>query len=287
MSILQALILGLLQGLTELFPISSLGHSVIVPALFGWNIQQDNPYFLDFLIATHLATAVVLFIFFWRDWALIIRGLWRSIVAKRLGRRDTYAKLGWLLIAGTIPAGLLGLGLEHPIRELFKSAQIAAAFLMINGIVLFAAEYLRKRSANRVGLINRTPDEHITKLSVKQAVLIGAAQSLALLPGISRSGASMAGGLLFGLNNEQAARFSFLLATPIIGAAAVLKLPELTSPEAAAIRLPIIVGAICAGLTAYFSVRFLTKYFQKETLKPFAVYCLVAGAVLSVILFLK
>src|SRR5262249_30307792 len=144
--VLQAVILGLLQGLTELFPISSLGHSVIIPSLLGWNIKQGDPYFLTFLVATHLATATVLFIFFWHDWLHILNGLWRSFVAREIRADDTYAKMGWLLVIGTVPAGLLGLLLQDPIRSLFASAQIAAFFLIINGLILFTAEKLRKHS---------------------------------------------------------------------------------------------------------------------------------------------
>lgn len=283
MSIIQAIILGLLQGVTELFPISSLGHSIILPALFGWDIQRDNPYFLDFLIATHLATALVLLAFYWRDWLKIFKGLFRSVTAKRLNRRDTYSKLGWLLIAATVPAGIIGLVFEQPLRELFKSAQVASFFLIVNGVVLLMAERLRRRNPDGLD-IDRTADEQIVKLSIKQSIAIGIAQSAALIPGISRSGSSMASGLKFGLNNEQAARFSFLLATPIIGAAAVLKLPELFKPEAESVQLPILVGSLCAATAAYVSIRFLTRYFRRDTLKPFGLYCLIAGLIASAIL---
>lgn len=287
MTLLQALILGLLQGVSELFPISSLGHSILLPALFGWNIQHDDPYFLNFLIATHLATAIVLLAFFWRDWIRILRGMYRSLFARRLERRDTYAKLGWLLVAGTVPAGLLGLLLEHPLRELFRSAQVAAFFLIINGCILLAAEWLRRRILHHDGIADRTADDHIVRLSIREAVSIGAIQSLALIPGISRSGSSMVGGLRFGLNYEEAARFSFLLATPIIGAAAVLKLPELFTPDAHAHIAPIIAGSIASAVSAYLAVRFLTKFFHNRTLRPFAMYCIAAGIVASIILAIR
>jgi undecaprenyl-diphosphatase len=279
-SLLQAIIIGLVQGVAELFPVSSLGHSVIIPQLFGWNIHQNDPYFLTFLVATHLATALVLFGFFWKDWVKVIQGLWRSIVARKVEASDTYAKLGWLLIIGTLPAAVIGLALEHSLRQLFASAQIASFFLIINGCILLLAEKLRRNAKRKEAA--RPDDKQVAKLGWRMALGIGTAQAGALIPGISRSGASMSAGLLAGLNNEDAARFSFLLATPIIGAAAILKLPELFQPSAASIRGAILAGSICAGITAYFSVRFLLKYFQTKTLTPFAVYCLIAGVALSV-----
>lgn len=275
-TLFQAIIIGLLQGVTELFPISSLGHSVILPQLLGWNIHQNDPYFLSFLVATHLATALVLLGFFWRDWLAILKGLARSLAAREIRHDDVYAKLGWLLVVGTIPAGLLGLLFEEPLRHLFASAQVAALFLLANGVVLLLAERLRTRANQRE--TEEQSDAQIATLNWRQAIGIGAAQAGALLPGISRSGASMAGGLLAGLNNEDAARFSFLLATPVIGAAALLKLPDLFQPAAASLRGAILIGALCAALTAYLSVCFLVNYFQTKTLKPFALYCLMAGA---------
>jgi len=276
-SFLQAIILGLIQGFTELFPISSLGHSVILPRLLGWNIHQNDSYFLTFLVATHLATAIVLLGFFWSDWVKIIRGLFRSFLAREIKRDDTYARLGWLLLAGSLPAGVLGLVFEQSLRKVFASAQTAAFFLMVNGLVLLAAERLRRR-ANERDETTRQSDTQIAKLGWGQTLAIGAAQAGALLPGISRSGSSMAGGLLAGLNNEDAARFSFLLATPIIGGAAILKLPELFQPSAAPLRGAIIVGALCAGITAFISIRVLIRYFRTRTLTPFAIYCTLAGA---------
>lgn len=285
LTIVQAIILGLLQGLTELFPISSLGHSVIIPSLLGWNIKQDDPYFLTFLVATHLATAVVLLAFFWRDWVRILQGLWRSFAAREIRSDDTYAKMGWLLVIATVPAGLLGLLLQDPIRALFASSQIAAGFLIINGLILFAAEKLRKGANSRQH--QTQSDKNIAKLSWATAFGIGAAQAGALIPGISRSGSSMAGGLLAGLNNEDAARFSFLLATPVIGAAAILKLPELFQPSAHSVLGATVIGAACAGAAAFLSVRFLVKYFETRNLTPYAIYCLAAGVIFSVILLVR
>lgn len=284
-TVLQAVILGLLQGLTELFPISSLGHSVVIPSLLGWHIKQGDPYFLTFLVATHLATAAVLFVFFWRDWLRILGGLWRSFAAREIRADDTYAKMGWLLVAGSVPAGILGLLFQDSIRSLFASAQIAAFFLIINGLILFAAEKLRKRSDRHRS--QEQSDQHIATLSWSAALGIGAAQAGALIPGISRSGSSMAGSLLAGLNNEDAARFSFLLATPIIAAAAILKLPDLFLPSARPVLGATVIGAVCAGAAAYFSLRFLVKYFETRTLTPYAAYCVAAGVLFSLILLVR
>jgi undecaprenyl-diphosphatase len=285
-SIFQAIVLGLTQGITELFPISSLGHSVILPSIFGWNLHQSNQYYLTFLVATHFATALVLFLFFFKDWVKILKGMGRSLRARYIDKSDTYAKLGWLLVVGTIPAGILGLLFQDSLQKLFASARIASVLLIINGLVLLAAEKLRKYAKN-VKEIAAQSDKNAAKLSWRQSFLIGTVQSAALLPGISRSGTSMAGGLIAGLNNEEAVRFSFLLATPIIGAAALLKLPSLFSSSMDSNRTAIIWGAVAAALAAFISVRFLVKYFQTRTLKPFAVYCLIAGLVFTLYLGLK
>ncbi|MCX2748437.1 undecaprenyl-diphosphate phosphatase [Arthrobacter sp. MI7-26] len=286
-NMIQAIVMGLLQGITELFPISSLGHSVILPKLFGWGLDQKAPEFLNFLIATHLATAIVLFFFFLRDWIEIAKGLGRSIRDRKIAPSDTYAKLGWLLVVGTVPAGIIGLVLEKPIRNLFGSPLIAAAFLVVNGLVLFAAERLRTRDSRRAAaqpVTATVSDAEIATLSWKRALGIGSAQAAALIPGISRSGASMAGGLLSGLNNENAARFSFLLATPIIGAAAVLKLPELFTPAMADERGVFLVGALCAGVAAWFATKFLLRFFETRTLTPFAIYSVVGGAIYFILM---
>jgi undecaprenyl-diphosphatase len=278
-SYFQALVLGLLQGASELFPISSLGHSVILPRLLGWDIHQNDDYFLTFLVATHLATALVLLGFFWRDWVRIVRGLGRSLRDREIaqGDADADARLGWLLVIATIPAGLLGLTLEHALRSVFASPTSAAVFLFGNGLMLFGAERLRRHAPVRRG--TDYSDERIAReVSYREAVLVGAAQAIALLPGFSRSGATMSGGLLVGLSNVDAARFSFLLATPIIGAAAALKLPELAGSQGDGVRGPAFVGALAAAVTAYLSVRFLVRFFETNRLTPFAVYCTVAGA---------
>src|SRR5213595_66543 len=275
----QAIVLGLMQGFSELFPISSLGHSVILPKLLGWNIHQNDSYFLTFLVATHLATAIVLLAFFWRDWVRILRGLGRSLRDREIAPDDVDAKLGWLLVVGTIPAGILGLLLEHKLRSIFASPRSAAFFLILNGFLLYGAELLRRRAPQT----DRDDDARIAKqVSWRGTFLVGAAQALALIPGFSRSGATMGGGLLVGLSNKDAARFAFLLATPIIGAAALLKLPDLAGSQGNGVRGPALVGALCSALTAYLAVRFLMRFFETNTLIPFAVYCVVAGTATTV-----
>lgn len=278
-SYFQGAMLGLLQGVSELFPISSLGHSVVLPKLVGWNIHQDDPYFLSFLVALHLATALVLLGFFWRDWLRILNGLGRSLRDRELAADDADARLGWLLVVGTIPAGILGLTLQDPLRKLFASPEYASIFLACNGAVLFGAELLRRRAP-------RTEHDDDTRIARTvgwaQSVVIGAAQALALVPGFSRSGAAMGGGLLVGLSHKDAARFAFLLATPIIGAAALLKIPELAGAQGNGVRGQALVGALCAALTAYLAVRFLMRYFETRTLTPFAVYCLLAGSAAAI-----
>jgi undecaprenyl-diphosphatase len=275
----QAIILGLLQGFAELFPISSLGHSVILPRLLGWDIHQNDPYFITFLVATHLATALVLLAFFWRDWVRIVKGLFRSLRDREIREDDTDAKLAWLLVVGTIPAGILGLALEHKLRDVFASASSAAFFLMLNGLLLYGAELLRRRAES----FDTDDDARIARtVSFRQSFGIGAAQAIALIPGFSRSGATMAGGLLAGLSNKDAARFAFLLATPIIGAAALLKLPELFGSQGDGVRGQALVAALCSAATAYLSVKFLMRFFETQTLTPFAIYCFLAGLACSI-----
>jgi undecaprenyl-diphosphatase len=282
-SYFQALVLGLVQGVAEPFPISSLGHGVVLPRLLGWDIHQNDDFFLTFLIATHLATAIVLFFFFLRDWMRIARGLGRSLRDREIGRDDLDAKLGWLLIVGTIPAGVIGVLFEDSLRKLFASAASAAAFLIVNGILLLLFERWRKRAPAPDDELG-DHDAHMARtLSFRQAVAIGSAQAAALVPGISRSGITMGGGLLVGLSNEDAARYGFLLATPIIGAAALLKLPELFGVDGRGVRGPALVGALCAGVTTYFAVKFLLRFFETNRLTPFGIYCIAAGTLLTLI----
>jgi undecaprenyl-diphosphatase len=275
----QAVLLGLLQGFSELFPISSLGHSVILPRVLGWDIHQNDPFFVTFLVATHLATALVLLAFFRRDWVRIVRGLGRSLRNREVGA-DSDARLGWLLAVGTVPAGLLGLLLEHALRDLFASGRSAAFFLIANGVMLYGAERLRRR-APTVETADGSDERIARQVSWRGALAIGAAQAVALVPGFSRSGATMAGGLAVGLSNEDSARFAFLLATPIIGAAAILKLPDLIGTAGDGVRGPALVGAVCSAATAYLAVRFLMRYFETNRLTPFAAYCVAAGVAAS------
>jgi undecaprenyl-diphosphatase len=294
---LQAIVIGTVQGITELFPISSLGHSVLVPAWLGgsWKplVEQEaspeSPY-LAFIVGLHVATALALLLLFWRDWVGITHGFFTSIRDRRI--ETTYQRLAWLIVLATIPAGITGLLLEHSLRTLFAKPLAAAVFLTINGMILSAAEYLRRRApAHRpvLGQEDIAPpsvDVAISQqVSRRDAGLIGLVQTLALLPGISRSGVTMSGGLLRGLTHEEAVRFSFLLATPIILAAGVLKVPDLVGPLGNGIRGQVAVGSLAAFASALVAARFLERWFRTRTLMPFAIYCLVAGGI-SVVHFI-
>jgi undecaprenyl-diphosphatase len=288
---LQAIVLGVLQGVTELFPISSLGHSVILPKLLGWDDvvaaqSATESYFLAFLVGLHVATALALLVFYRSTWVRIVGGVLDSLRTRRIATAE--ARLGWSLIVATIPAGLAGLLLEHTLRVVFAKPLAAAGFLIVNGLILLVGEWVRRRAAVRavVASHERTPagDRRIDTLEVREAGLIGVAQLFALLPGISRSGITMVAGLARGLDHEDAANFSFLLATPIILAAGLYKLPDLLGPNGAGVGGQILVGSLAAAFAAYLSVRFLTHYFTTRTLLPFAIYCLVAGA-LAIIRF--
>ena len=276
---LQGAILGLLQGIAEPFPISSLGHGVLLPRVLGWDIHQDDSYFLAFLVATHLATALVLLGIFWQDWKRIVGGILRSLRDREIAQDDTDARLGWLLVAGTIPVGIIGLLAEKPLRAVFASPEAAAIFLTANGVMLLAAERLRRRV---VAEPEAGSDERLAGMSWQKAAAVGTAQAIGLVPGFSRSGATMSAGLLAGLSNEDSARFAFLLATPIIGAAALLKIPDLLGPDGDGVRGPALVGAICAAITTYVAVRFLLRFFETNRLTPFGIYCVAMGVGLSV-----
>ncbi len=283
-SLFQAIIFGLVQGTTELFPISSLGHSVILPRLLGWHVNQTDPFFLTFLVATHTATAIVLFFFFFKDWTRIIAGILRSLKQRAIKESDSDAKLGWLLIVATVPAGVLGLLFEESLKNLFANPQLVAGVLILNGVLLFTTELLRRRKKETNSLVDS--DQRIAKITFLRALQIGTLQCIALIPGFSRTGATLTGGLLIDLSHEDAARFSFLLATPIIGAASLLKLPELLGKSEISFLPSVFVGAITAGIAAYVSVQFLTKYFETKKLTPFAVYCVVVGGVVSSVFLL-
>jgi undecaprenyl-diphosphatase len=366
----QAVVIALIQGVTEMFPVSSLGHSVLVPAWFGGSWQalvtqsseanSESSFYLAYIVALHCATALALLWFFRADWVRIILGFLRSLPASvrlsarerrlRLSVADKDERLAWMIVFATIPVGLTGVALEHVFRTVFAKPLAAAVFLFVNGLILLGAEALRRSAArrNRAGapvaagrpvqpyapaglppgsgypgtpsypagdssaaaypheptgrwapVSHRRPsggraaadvaaaeesDERIAKLPYKDAILIGSAQILALLAGISRSGVTIAGGLWRGLDHEDAARFAFLLATPVILAAGVLKVPSLLGPAGAHIHGQVAVGFVICGIAAYASVRFLVRWFQTRTLTPFAIYCLVFG-VLSILRF--
>jgi undecaprenyl-diphosphatase len=281
-SYFQAIILGLTQGVAEPFPVSSLGHGVVLPRLFGWHIHQNDKFFLTFLIATHLATAIVLLLFFLRDWVQIVKGMWRSLQMREIAEDDTYARLGWLLVVGTIPVGVIGLLLQDPIRKLFASPQLAAAFLIVNGFLLLGFERLRQRPP-RPGDYLGDADARLAQRSWRQVFAVGSSQAFALVPGISRSGITMGGGLIVGLSNEDAARFAFLLATPVIFGAAALKLPELFGHEGDGVRGPALVAGLCAAAATFFAVKFLLRYFQTRRLSPFGFYCIGLGAISTLV----
>lgn len=275
MSPFQALWLAALQGFSELFPISSLGHTVIIPKLVGWNVDQQSPSFVPFVVVLHLGTAAALLLFFWRDWLTILSALLRSVARGKLSG-DPDEHLGWMLVVGTIPTGILGFFLESKLKALFASPIIAAAFLIVNGFILFGGERLRRSSG--------PASRELGSLKWQTAALIGLAQSAALIPGISRSGSTIVAGLLARLNHEDAARFSFLLATPIIGAAGLLEVPVLLSAQGRSMLGVSIIGGLAAGVTAWLSVKFLMRYFEFGRLDPFAYYCLVFGALALVLL---
>jgi undecaprenyl-diphosphatase len=292
LTIWQALALALLQGVTELFPISSLGHTVIIPGLLGWgNIMNDSSCggescFLPFVVALHLGTSVALVIYFWRDWLQVIRTLVKSVKEGEV-RTGTDEWVSWLIIIGCIPAGLLGVFLESPLKKLFASPLIAATFLVVNGSVLLLGEGFRRRAEARLqSLPPKEREAHfrpLSSLTWKEALIVGCAQSLALIPGFSRSGITIAAGLGVRMTHADAARYSFLLGTPIIFAAGALEVPALIGQSASSWLL-IISGVIVSGIAAFISTKFLTKYFETGRLDPFAYYCWGFG-LLSLILF--
>ena len=275
MTLLQALLIAILQGATELFPVSSLGHAVILPALLNWPINQKSPDFLPFLVVLHLGTAVALLAYFWRDWF----GFARAVLGrgdKKTVKRER--KIFSLVCVATLPAVILGFALEHKLREFFGTPVLAAVFLIVNGFILFVGEKIKHAGAKKMD-----------QVGFKAALAIGACQALALIPGISRSGATMVGGVMAGLTHKEAARFSFLLATPVIAGAGVLEVPKLLKMrDQITISSDAVVAAgLVAGLVAYLSVAALMRYFKQnevEALKPFAFYCWAAGAVALFIL---
>jgi undecaprenyl-diphosphatase len=293
LSWLEAGVVGAMQGIAELFPISSLGHSVLIPAWVGGSWQRDlnvsnpeSPY-LAFIVGLHVATAFALLIYFWRDWVRIITGLITSIARREVRTADQ--RLAWLLVLGTIPVGLVGLVGEHFFRTHLGKPVPTAIFLMVNGFILLGIERLRQDDNVDTDYIDERvsgpeSDKRLAGQPVGKALFIGSLQIAALAPGISRSGIALAGGMLRGLTREDAARFSFLLATPVIFAAGVLKLGDLAGPLGDGIRPQVIFGSILSGVGAYLSVRFLTRYLANRSLRPFGIYCLLVGGA-SLVLF--
>jgi undecaprenyl-diphosphatase len=286
----QAIVLGLLQGVTELFPISSLGHTVLFPTLFrwhnivAWQSETESPW-LAFIVMLHVGSAVGLLIYFWRDWIRIIRAFFTSLAKRRA--ETPSERLAWLIIIATIPVGILGLLLEHPLRDLFAKPLAAAIFLMVNGVILLAGErYRREARVRELALsegLNAEGARSLDTLEYREAAIIGTAQSAALIAGISRDGVVMTGGLMRGLNNADAAKFGFYLATPPILAAGLLKLSDLTGPLGDhGVRGAALLAAVFSAIAAVITVHFLSKYFERGNLRPFALYCLVFGAFMIV-----
>jgi undecaprenyl-diphosphatase len=268
MSLVQAVIFAVLQGVTELFPVSSLGHAVILPTILGWHVDQNSADFLPFLVVLHLGTATALLVYFWRDWM----GLLSAFIGMGPGEeRRAQWRLLWQIVVATIPAVVIALVLEKWVRQLFGAPAVAAAFLIVNGGLLFLGERLRRRAGEKT----------LDQMGWLGAALIGLAQATALIPGISRSGATMIGGLMLGLRHEEAAHFSFLIATPIIFGAGVHEVPHLIHQGVANGIAPAAwIAGVVAGVTAYASTAFLMRYFGKhdfQALDPFAYYCAAIG----------
>jgi len=284
LSYFQAVVLGLLQGLTELFPVSSLGHTVLFPTLFGWNKLVDaqsakESFWLALVVMLHVGSALGLLAYYWRDWVQIVKAFFRSLARRRV--ETPTERLAWLIVVASIPAGIIGLALEHELRTLTAKPELAAIFLMVNGLLLFAAERFRRRAQVRELAVREgaKPDgaRRLDTLEYREALVIGVAQSSALVAGISRDGVTMGAGLARGMDHSDSARFAFLLATPIILAAGVFKLGDLLGSNGNGIRGQALVACAVAAVTAVFTVAFLVRYFKTKTLIPFAVYCLLFG----------
>jgi undecaprenyl-diphosphatase len=273
--------MGLLQGATELFPVSSLGHAVLIPSLLHWSFKQSDPSFLPFLVLLHLGTATALLILYRHEWVAIIRGFFVAAIRGQI--QNDAERLAMLLLVGTIPAAVLGVFLQNRIRTLFASPYAAAGFLIANGALMLGFEVLRRRVERRtaVAIGSRVEREEnfaqAERISFRAAATVGACQALAFLPGISRSGVTIGGGLLAGLRHEEAARFSFLLATPVILGAGVVEVPQLLSSGVPVAEY--LAGAVLSGLAAYASARFLLRYFRSGRLDPYGLYCIAAGLI--------
>jgi undecaprenyl-diphosphatase len=281
MTAFYAFAIAILQGVSELFPISSLGHAVIVPALFGWPVDQHSPSFLPFVVVLHVGTALALLLYFWRDWLFVVQGL-LGFGARNSTSAAEARHLLALIIVATLPAVIIGFAFEKLVRGLFASPLIAALFLVANGLLLLLGDRMRNRAP-----VHR--EQHtLGTLGWRGALAIGFWQCAAFIPGISRSGAAMVGGLFAGLNHAEAAHFSFLIATPIIAGAAVLEVPKLHALPGGGISGLVIAAGVVAGVVAYLSVVFLMRYFRRhnfdDALVPFAIYCWVAGAAAAIAL---
>jgi undecaprenyl-diphosphatase len=377
----EASVVGLIQGVTELFPLSSIGHNVLLPALVGgsWatdlNVGASESPYLAFIVGMHVATAIALLIYFWREWVRIVRGFFSSLgqfLRPAPGTRwwqlqSADQRLAWLIILATIPVGLVGLKFEHLFRVITGHAITAAYFLIANGLILYAGERFRRpasqaadreqaaaaqaalaresaavrepapapgrepATAPELATAGAAPPEPVTAprpvtarppsrpgrpaagrhasgqralrraeeeqavasdrrlagAGVAKTLLIGSTQVLALLAGISRDGVCMVTGMFAGLSRQDAARFSFLLATPVIFAAGALKLGDLMGPLGDGIRGQVLAGSVLSGVGAYVSVRFLVRYLRTRTLYPFAAYCVVVGVGSAIYLNLR
>ena len=276
----QALLIGLLQGATELFPVSSLGHAVVLPSLLHWAFDQRSPSFVPFLVLLHLGTATALLVIYRREWVRIVAGFFRAAIRGRVDGPDE--RLAMLLALGTLPGGAVGFFLVQPLSRLFATPRVAAAMLVINGAILLGAEVLRRRSERAGATREEQEDEfkEVSQISVAAVAIVGTAQALALVPGISRSGITMAGGLMAGLRHQEAAKFAFLLATPIIAAAGILEVPQLFQQRLSTGTLLVyVVAALLSGVAAYASARFLVRYFRSGRLDPYGWYCAALGVV--------
>jgi undecaprenyl-diphosphatase len=286
----RAIVLGAIQGITELFPISSLGHTVLLPKLFGWDqlvayqsSSSENAW-LAFIVMLHVGSAVGLLIYFWREWIEIVKAFFATLGKRRI--ETPTERLAWLIVAASIPTGIIGVALEHTARVATGKPEVAAIFLVVNGFILFLAQWLMRRSevralARREGA-KRDGGRVLETLEYREAGFLGVAQAGGLIAGISRDGMVMAGGLARGLDNSDAARMSFLMATPIILAAGLYKLPDLTGSNGDGVRGYALIAAIAAAITAVFTVHFLTRYFKRGNLIPFAIYCVLFGGAMVI-----
>jgi undecaprenyl-diphosphatase len=284
LSYFQAVVLGALQGVSELFPISSLGHTVLFPTLFGWNKLVDaqsakESFWLALIVMLHVGSALGLLVYFWRDWVAIVKAFFRTLATRRI--ETPTERLAWLIVVASVPAGILGLALEHELRTLTAKPEVAAIFLMVNGFLLIGAELFRRRAQVRELAVREGAKSdgarELSTLEYREALVIGAAQTTALVAGISRDGVTMGAGLARGMDHSDSARFAFLLATPIILAAGIFKLPDLLGHNGDGVRGQALVACVVAAIVAVFTVAFLVRYFKTKTLIPFAVYCLVFG----------